>query len=124
MPVKVVDASAIAALIFGEPEAAEIADRLRGCDLVAPALLPFEIASVRLKKLKRHPELEEALLAGHRLFARMKVAQHDVELAETVELARHAGLSAYDASYLWLARHLRAELVTLDAKLARAGAEG
>jgi predicted nucleic acid-binding protein len=122
MPVKVVDASAIAALLFGEPEAADVADRRRGRDLAAPALLPCEIASVHLKKLKRHPEQEEALLTGHRLLARMSVAQHDVELAETVELARQAGLSAYDASYLWLSRHLRAELVTLDAKLARASA--
>ena len=119
MSVKVVDASAVAALLFGEPEAAAVADRLRGFELAAPTLLPFEIASVCLKKLKRHPEQEQALLAGHRLFARMNLAQHDVELAETVELARQNGLSAYDASYLWLSRYLRAELVTLDAKLAK-----
>jgi predicted nucleic acid-binding protein len=50
---------------------------------------------------------------------RMNLARHDVELAETVGLARQNGLSVYDASYLWLSRHLRAELVTLDAKLAK-----
>jgi predicted nucleic acid-binding protein len=120
MPVKVVDASAVAALLFGEPEAAVVVERPRGYDLAAPTLLPFEIASVCLKKLKRHPEQEHALLAGHRLFERMSIARHDVELAETVELARQSGLSAYDASYLWLSRHLSAELVTLHAKLAKA----
>lgn len=50
----------------------------------------------------------------------MSIAQHDVQVLETIELARRTGLSAYDASYLWLARHLGAELVTLDAKLANA----
>jgi predicted nucleic acid-binding protein len=120
MPVKVVDASAIAALVFGEPEAAEVAARMRGSKLAAPALLSFEIASVCLKKLRCHPEQREALLAAHRLFARLDITQFDVEFPEAVELARHAGLSAYDASYLWLARHLQAELVTLDARLARA----
>jgi predicted nucleic acid-binding protein len=30
------------------------------------------------------------------------------------------GLTAYDAAYLWLARHLDAELVTLDTELQRA----
>jgi predicted nucleic acid-binding protein len=30
------------------------------------------------------------------------------------------GLSAYDASYLWLARDLDVELVTLDRQLAKA----
>jgi predicted nucleic acid-binding protein len=122
MPVKVVDASTIAALMFGEPEAREAAARLRGASLAAPALLPFEIASVCLKKLMRHPEQRELLLAASRLFNRLEIAQHNVELQGVVELARQAGLSAYDASYLWLARHLRAELVTLDARLARASA--
>jgi predicted nucleic acid-binding protein len=34
-------------------------------------------------------------------------------------LAAETGLSAYDASYLWLARSRDAELVTLDKALAR-----
>ena len=37
--VKVVDASAVAALLFGEPEAVAIALRLDGARLVAPSLL-------------------------------------------------------------------------------------
>jgi predicted nucleic acid-binding protein len=122
MPVKVVDASAIAALMFGEPEAREAATRLRGATIAAPALLPFEIASVCLKKLMRHPEQRELLLAASRLFNRLEIAQHNVDLQGIVELAQQSGLSAYDASYLWLAHHLRAELVTLDARLARASA--
>ncbi len=35
-----------------------------------------------------------------------------------VDLALESGLSAYDASYLWLALHLDAELITLDGRLA------
>ncbi|MGH9875766.1 MAG: type II toxin-antitoxin system VapC family toxin [Pyrinomonadaceae bacterium] len=56
MSVKVVDASAIAALLFGEPEAPTIAAQLRNTKLAAPTLLPFEVASVCLKKLHRHPD--------------------------------------------------------------------
>ncbi len=123
MPVKVVDASAIAALVFGESEAAEVATRLRDAKLVAPALLSFEIASVCLKKLTRHPEHREALLAAHRLFTRLDITQSEVDLPEVVEMAQHAGLTAYDTSYLWLALRLQAELVTLDGRLARAAAE-
>ncbi|HZT90151.1 MAG TPA: type II toxin-antitoxin system VapC family toxin [Stellaceae bacterium] len=40
--------------------------------------------------------------------------------AASLDLAEAAGLTAYDASYLWLARALGAELVTLDRKLAAA----
>ncbi len=39
---------------------------------------------------------------------------------EVVSLALATGLTAYDASYLWLARLLGAELVTLDRRLAAA----
>ncbi|MGI0028706.1 MAG: type II toxin-antitoxin system VapC family toxin [Nitrososphaera sp.] len=106
-----------------ESQGAEVAARLREAKLVAPALLPFEIASVCLKKLNCHPEQREALLAAHRLFTRLDINQPEVELPEVVELAHQAGLTAYDASYLWLARCLQAELVTLDGRLARAAAE-
>jgi predicted nucleic acid-binding protein len=37
-----------------------------------------------------------------------------------LDLALDMDLTAYDASYLWLARHLQAELVTLDVDLADA----
>jgi predicted nucleic acid-binding protein len=37
-----------------------------------------------------------------------------------LELAAATGLTAYDASYLWLARRLGADLVTLDKQLAKA----
>ncbi len=39
MPVRVVDASALGALLFGEPKAEEIAERLSGATLTAPAIL-------------------------------------------------------------------------------------
>jgi predicted nucleic acid-binding protein len=88
MLVKVVDASAIAALVFGEHEGAEAAARLRGSSLAAPALLPFEIARVGLKKLARRPGQREVLLAAFCLFRRLEISQHHVELEEAIELAR------------------------------------
>lgn len=55
MPVKVVDASVLAALAFGEPRADEAASLLSGADLYAPNLLPYEMASVAIKKIERYP---------------------------------------------------------------------
>jgi len=54
--VKVVDASALAALVFGEPEAGAVAERLTGARLTAPALLGFEIANICVVKMRRHRE--------------------------------------------------------------------
>jgi predicted nucleic acid-binding protein len=44
----------------------------------------------------------------------------EVDHHAVVELALRTGLTTYDASYLWLARDLAIELVTLDRQLAEA----
>jgi len=116
-PVKVVDASALAAVLFGEPEGEAIAARLEASRLAAPALLPFEVASVCLKKMRRHPEIGDKAAATFDMLARMEIDLVGIDLAGALRLADEAGLSVYDASYLWLARELRAELVTLDKRL-------
>jgi predicted nucleic acid-binding protein len=118
--VKVVDASAVAALLFGEPEADAIAAQLDGARLTAPRLLAFELANVCLMKCKRHPAQREALLAAFQLFGRLGVEEATVDHARVLELGLETGLTAYDASYLILARQLQVELVTLDKKLDRA----
>jgi len=114
MAVKVVDASALAALLFGEPEAEAVADRLEGSSLFAPTLLGYEIASVCLKKLRRDPTRRDVLLAAFDHYSRMPIEFVDVDHALTLRLAEAISLSSYDAAYLWLARELAAELVTLD----------
>lgn len=114
---KVVDASALAALLFGEPEAEAVAERLDGARLVAPSLLAFELANVCLVKWRRHRDQREALLAGLALRSRLGVEEIAVDHDRIVELALETGLTAYDSSYLWLARRLGAELVTLDKAL-------
>ncbi len=115
--VKVVDASALAALLFAEPEAEIIAERLEGARLVAPSLLDFELANVCLTKIRRQPNQREALRTAFRLAHRLRVEAVAVDHAASLDLAEATGLTAYDASYLWLARALGAELVTLDRKL-------
>ncbi len=120
MLVKVVDASALAALLFGEPEAEAIAGQLNHARLVAPMLLGFELANVCLIKTRRYPKQASALAAAFRLRDRLAVEEVIVDHDDTLALAARTGLTAYDASYLWLSRQLGAELVTLDQQLATA----
>ena len=122
MSAKVVDASALAALLFGEPEGVAIAERLGRADLIAPALLPFEIANACIMKMRREPDKRGALLAAVGMLDRMEVDIVEVEHGEVLNLAERSGLTAYDASYLWLARRMGCELVTLERRLAAAGA--
>ena len=117
---KVVDASALGALLFGEPRAAEVAERLERCELAAPTLLRYEIASIGLKKLRRYPRQRRALLEALELFEQLSLRELPLPTEEIVKLARRRRLTVYDAAYLWLARSLDAELVTLAVRLGRA----
>jgi predicted nucleic acid-binding protein len=117
---KVVDASAVAALLFNEPSRERVVERLRGASLHAPALLEFEVASACLKKIRVTPKEREPLLEAFNFLPNLAIAFETVDITESLGLAERTKLSIYDASYLWLANALGAELVTLDDKLARA----
>lgn len=118
----VVDASAMGALVFGEPDAEQISQTLDGATLAAPALLWYEMAAVAVKKIRKHPQLGASIQGALKLAFRLPLTIIDVDFGETVSLALKNDLTIYDASYLWLADHLGAELVTLDEKLGKAAA--
>jgi predicted nucleic acid-binding protein len=118
MPV-IVDASAIAAIAFGEPEGAALADHLDGETLLAPHLIDFELANTAAKKARKDPEASGAVLAGLHAALTLPITRVPVPPTEAFVLAVQTGLSAYDASYLWLARSRDAELITLDRVLVR-----
>ena len=120
MPVKVVDASALGALVFGEPGAETVAKQLSGSTLVAPQLLWFELASIAFKKAARHPRLREQIREAFQMASRMAIEILSVDHLEVIDLAAQTRLTTYDSSYLWLARKTGGELVTLDKRLLRA----
>lgn len=117
---KVVDASGVVALLFNELTRNSVVAHLSGASLHAPSLLEFEVANACLKKMRASPREREALLQAFSLFHHLSIALEDIDLTQAATLAERTKLSLYDASYLWLARELDAELVTLDDKLARA----
>jgi predicted nucleic acid-binding protein len=118
----VVDASAFVAVVFQEPGFRQITDRLDGAAVYAPTLLKFELTNVALTKARRDPARAAGIFMALAvaLEDRPQVLWHDVNAADVALVAQATGLSAYDASYLWLAGTLGADLVTLDRKLAAA----
>ncbi len=120
MNIKVVDASAIAALLFNEPQATDIANQLDQVSLMAPTLLWFEMASICLKKLTAHPDKRESLMKVFTLLEQFKIEAMEIDYPAVVKLAEKMGITTYDASYLWLASTHCLELVTLDKKLQKA----
>src|SRR5437667_448155 len=76
--IRVVDASAVAAVLFAEPGAEAVAARMTGAELAGPTLLPYEIASVCRKKIEIRPKFRQELMQALRLFSRMGIAEHFV----------------------------------------------
>jgi predicted nucleic acid-binding protein len=115
----VVDASAGAAVLFDEPEAAPVVAGVSG-RLVAPGLLRYEIANVCITKLIRYPARAGEIDARYRLLERLAIDYVEPEWQHLPALAKRWAVSAYDAAYLQLALTLEAPLITLDARLAAA----
>ncbi len=107
-------------MLFGEPAAESIAAQLQNARLIAPALIEFELANVCLFKIRCEKSRRDELLNGFALRGTVSIEHEDVDPAEILALADATGLTAYDASYLWLARKHGAGLVTLDKQLAAA----
>src|SRR5207247_2661278 len=120
--VKIVDASAVAAIMFDEPEADDMTRRLRGAILVAPALLQFELVNACVTKLRRYPDLQTTILEAFAIQGGLMIETAEVDHAGVLVLVEQFRLTGYDASYLWLAQRLGGELVTLDRPLGRAAA--
>ncbi len=114
---KVVDASALAAVAFAEPGADAVIDAIDGCRLHAPTLLVFELMNVAWKRSKKQPKAAKLFLEALEILEGLDLRFRGIDQVAVIELGLTTGLTAYDASYLWLARVLGMPLVTLDRKL-------
>lgn len=115
-----VDASALAALLFGEPDAAAVSERLSNRHLMAPTLLRYEVTSVCVKKRERYESRWNDLAEMLSLYPLLGIDEVQADASAVAALAVRTGLTAYDAAYLWTGRMLDAPLVTLDRRLAAA----
>jgi predicted nucleic acid-binding protein len=119
MPVKVVDASVLAALAFGEPRADEAATLLSSADLYAPELLSYELANVALRKSQRYPAQAPQIARALETVLSLDISLVSAVATDLLALALERKLSAYDAAYLLLAQRLNCPLVTFDERLAK-----
>ena len=118
----VLDASALAALVFQEPGYERVAERLEHANVCAPTLLKFELANVAVTKVRRQPRDAAKIVAAlaEAFDDRSNINWYEIDASDVALVAAATGTTAYDASYLWLAGSLGADLVTLDKGLVRA----
>lgn len=124
----VLDSSAALAMLLPDEQSAaldEIADSLVRAPAQVPAIWPLEVRNALLSALRARRitprELAERIALVEELPIEVDLgAGHDI-LARTMGIAQKHDLSAYDASYLELAKRLELPLATLDHRLRKAG---
>jgi predicted nucleic acid-binding protein len=119
--VLVVDASVLATALADDGQEGDIARaRLRGQALAAPELIDLEVVSVLRRQLSvgKLDTRRAQLALDDLLELPVQRVPHHALLRRCWEL--RANLSVYDAAYVALAETLDAQLVTADARLAKA----
>jgi len=120
-PLLVIDASAIVTLLIDPSAAGEaVGERMRLATLLAPSLLPFEVANVlrRRRNAGLLSDAESSLAHSELLDLPIDLWPWQSMAARAWELG--ANLSSYDAAYVALAEETGATLITRDARLAAA----
>jgi len=96
-------------------------------ELVVPSLWLYEMGNLLKSACRRGRLTKAAARAAQELIGQVRLGLCDVPSPEAskaiLELSLKYNLSAYDSSYLELARRLKVPLRTNDAKLRKAAAE-
>lgn len=118
--IRIVDASAVGAVLLVEPEADWVNAQTDGEELYASPLLPFEVGNIFWKRLRSPTADVEGLMAIWSAWTESLPLRLVPSNATSVQrLARQTGLTFYDASYVQLALELDGDLISLDKRLLR-----
>jgi predicted nucleic acid-binding protein len=119
----VADTNTFLAVALGEPEKAWLVDVTHGGDLVAPAILPYEVANALSALVKRGVVLPGQAAAVWGAIANVPVDLAEIDIRAALLLAVANGIYAYDAYFLQCAREARCPLLTLDKGMKRVARE-
>ena len=110
----VIDASVVLEILERSDIGVELKNAVEGLMLDAPHMIDIEVAHV-LRRWARIGKMTEREAEGAlAVFLGMPIRRHPhQQLLPDIWSLRH-NLTAYDAAYLALARHLDAELLTMD----------
>ena len=117
----IVDANIFLSVIMNEPEKARIITLTRGCTLIVPDVLPYEIGNALSAMVKRKRLNKEQALQSFTIFETIPVRLMRVDITQAIALAYQFNIYAYDAYYLEVALRLQLPLMTLDQQMKTIG---
>jgi predicted nucleic acid-binding protein len=118
----IADTNTFLAVALGEPERPQIIRLTAGHDLVAPAVLPFEIGNALTAMLRKRVLNPAQVVAVWDAVQAIGVELRAVDVRSALGIAGKFGIYAYDAYFLECALSLRLPLLTLDRDMKRIAA--
>jgi predicted nucleic acid-binding protein len=115
----VADTNTFLAVALNEPEKEWLIRATDGHDLVAPAVLPYEIGNALSSLVRRKVLVATQLGAAWDAAAAIPVELAAVDARASLILAGHFRIYAYDAYFLQCSLESRCPLLTLDAGMQR-----
>lgn len=113
----VIDASALIAVIVGEPERNKLIQITSGNTLIGPGSIPWEIGNAFSAMFKQGrfglAEARKALI----IFENIPLRYVRPDIVNSLKISKETNMYAYDAYFLDCAIRHRAPLLTLDRKL-------
>ena len=113
----VIDTSAIIAVILNEPEREKLIELTKNSILIAPYSVHWEIGNALSAMFKRKRIKFEEAKQAIQLYKQIPIKFIDIDLIESLEMAKIEGMYAYDAYLLLSSKNCNAPLLTLDKKL-------
>ena len=113
----VVDTNIFLAVVLDEPEKPEIIKISDGAEVIAPAILPYELGNALSAMVKHHKLDEFEALSAQEAFAAIPTRFIHVDIQKALRLALDFNIYAYDACFLHCALATLSPLLTLDQKM-------
>jgi predicted nucleic acid-binding protein len=109
------DASAIIAVIADEPESQIVINCTKNATVVSPNIVSCEVTNALTRMMKKNVIIsEEQMINLIKNFRLIPIKIVDIDLENTLKIAWHYKIYAYDAFYLEAAKRLQLPLLTFD----------
>ena len=110
----IADTNTFIAVALNEPEKARIIQLTEGHDIIAPAVLPFEIGNALTAMMKKNALKKDEVATAWEAVQHIPVDLRNTDIKSALNIAVRFNIYAYDAYFLDCAVNLRSPLLTLD----------
>jgi len=99
----VLDASAVGAILFREPQTHEIEKEIENGIWLAPTLLDYEVGSIYLKKIAKYPSLKRDLEKSYHLFSQLPIDRVEIPVAPEIRCPSMRVIDKHERTWQWKA---------------------